>query len=533
MRWKPALLLAVATLAVLGSALRGGFVYDDQVLIARNPALLGSDFGAMLTSPMFGGATGYWRPLTTLLLWSGYAIGGATGIHALALLLHVANALLVRDLAERLLGDPRPAFWTALLFAVHPVQVESVAWCAAINDPLWGLFALLALRSAVRRRGSGPRGLPWAAAAFALAALLAKENGIVALPLAWAVAAERHTLRPFALATALVVTAWWLLRLAALRDTAALLPGGEPGLGIAGLRAASAPAELLLRHLLAIAWPWPLSPLRPFALDVGSTTALAWMLGAIAVAGALSWLSWSLPRTRAAAALLVLPLLPTLARFSAIGAHPIGDRYLYLSVSGAALLVAATPVGRRPWLAAPLAAALAVLAFAQVGVYRDQAAFVAHCRAHAAEDPVVLVMSGNLALLAEPRDLARADAEFALAERHAEATAGGHPLRVLADARLGRAWCLFFATQGSRSSAAQLVAAFQRAVQADDRNAAAWSGLGVAYGATGNAVEGERALRRSLALDPASTETWANLRNLYRLTGNTAGMRECEAHLPD
>lgn len=524
----PEMALAVVAVACFWPVLFGAYIGDDLRLIVQNHSLRADDLLAVLTQPMFGREHGYWRPLTMLVLWLGQHLG-PFGVHAIALAIHVVDTLAVRRIA--LWFVPRtPALWVAVLFAIHPVQAESVGWCAAINDPLWATLALLAARCAVRSRDAGHAGLPWRVAALGFCALLAKENGVMAVPIAWAVAgAERRALRPFAVAAAIALGSWWLLRTLALGTAAPMLPGGEPGIAATGWRAISAPAELLLRHLQVLVVPWPLSPLRPFAATIGAGAAVAWLIGMLLALAGLAALARRPGPRRAASLLVILPLLPTLVRFAAIGAHPLGDRYLYLSALGASLLVLTVPIARRPWL---LAAAFAALTFAQLGVFRDQAAFAAHCRANAPEDPIVLVISGNEALTRTPPDLATADAAFALAERFAAPTPDGRAPRVLADARLGRAWCLFLQPPGAgpRSGSA-LVAAFQRAIDADDHNVSAWIGLGVAHGATGNAVESERALRHALSLEPTSPKAWANLANLYRQTGNQPGLRECEAHL--
>ncbi|MCA8951930.1 MAG: hypothetical protein KDE27_20645, partial [Planctomycetes bacterium] len=164
----PVAILLVAVVATFSPALFGNYAWDDTHLIAHNGALLRSDLGALLGEPLFGMQRGFWRPITLLVLWVGHQLGGAFGVHLLALLLHGGNCVLVLGLARRWLL-PWPALWVALLFALHPVQVESVAWCAAINDPLWVLFALLAIGSAVRWRDRGSRGLPWATAGCVLA----------------------------------------------------------------------------------------------------------------------------------------------------------------------------------------------------------------------------------------------------------------------------------------------------------------------------------------------------------------------------
>lgn len=525
---RPRLVLLLAILAVFWPALLGDYVYDDHRLVQQNAALLQSDLGALLGRPLYGAEFGYWRPLTSLLLWLGHTVGGPAGVHALALLLHSTSALLALDLLQRGGFGERAALVAALLFALHPVQVEAVAWGAAINDPLWGAATLLAVRSAACWRDAGARGAPWAAGGWVLAALLAKENAVVAplfvlAAVAWwpGAAVPPPTRRPLQralLPLAAAGAAWWLLR---------ALVFGEPlaGLGHAGdvaplatLRAVSAPAELLLRHLGLLLWPWPPTPFR--SLDAAAGTAACWgFLGGAAVLpiGVVLFRRRLSPTTRFALAALLLPLLPTLVGWRHVGAHPIGERYLYLAVLGFAALALQWPRSGRaravPWFAA---ACCAVGSFAQTWHWHDDAALVRHGLATAPGDGQVLVLAGDTALAraqaGDARALAAARGAYDAALRAGPVPAPGAVVRTFADARLGLAWCLLVEQRGERGPGTPaLLAAFEAAVAADGRSAAAWTGLGVANAIAGRRDEAERAFRRALELEPDRTEAWTNL----------------------
>ncbi|MEE8467878.1 MAG: hypothetical protein V3T22_05455, partial [Planctomycetota bacterium] len=148
-------LLLLSILLAYWRVLGAEFVYDDVRLVEVNPNV--SSLGAALRAffePLwaFEDPTGtfqnaYWRPLTVLTLALGRWISGMEpwAHHALSLCLHGLATLVAWRFASRLLSNPTLGFAVALVFALHPVHVESVAWIAAINDPLYGLFALLAL----------------------------------------------------------------------------------------------------------------------------------------------------------------------------------------------------------------------------------------------------------------------------------------------------------------------------------------------------------------------------------------------------
>jgi len=141
--WQRAALIAaiiIAVAVVYLPALRGDFVWDDTLLITGNP-LLRSYSG--LLEIWSGGRTADYLPLTNTVFWIENHLFGedATGYHAVNILLQVANALLVWRLLERL---NIPGAWLAgLIFGIHPIHAESVAWISELKNVLSMFFALL------------------------------------------------------------------------------------------------------------------------------------------------------------------------------------------------------------------------------------------------------------------------------------------------------------------------------------------------------------------------------------------------------
>ena len=138
-----ALILCGLTILVYRPAWNGGFIWDDDDYVTKN---------ALLTAP-----DGLWRiwfsldapsqyfPLvyTTFRMERGLWGLNPAGYHWVNLLLHVANALLLWRL---LVGLKIPGAWLgAAIFALHPVQVESVAWITERKNVLMGLFFLMTL----------------------------------------------------------------------------------------------------------------------------------------------------------------------------------------------------------------------------------------------------------------------------------------------------------------------------------------------------------------------------------------------------
>jgi len=177
---------AVTALAFL-PILQNGFVdLDDAEGLVVNTWIRGlgaANLRWMLTTFHLG----HWQPLAWLSFALDYRLWGldARGFHLSGLLLHAANAGLLAVLAERLLACAdvpagrrlAGAVTAALLWSVHPLRVESVAWATERRDVLSGFFFLATLLAYVPGPGRPPR-IGWALAGTALT-LASKASGMV------------------------------------------------------------------------------------------------------------------------------------------------------------------------------------------------------------------------------------------------------------------------------------------------------------------------------------------------------------------
>jgi protein O-mannosyl-transferase len=141
--WLFAMVLVLATIFAYRPAWNGGFVWDDDFYVTKNRLLTAPD-GLRLIWFSLESPSQYF-PLTYTSFRIERMLWGLkpTGYHWVNILLHTANALLV----WRLLAVLRvPGAWLAAgIFALHPVQVESVAWITERKNVLMGFFFLLAL----------------------------------------------------------------------------------------------------------------------------------------------------------------------------------------------------------------------------------------------------------------------------------------------------------------------------------------------------------------------------------------------------
>jgi tetratricopeptide (TPR) repeat protein len=176
--WLLAAVLVVAVFLVYQPVWHGGFIWDDDSFLTDNPLIKAHD-----------GLYGFWFtdkppdyfPLTSSMLWLEWRLWGlnAIGYHLVNILLHGFSAVLLWRVLRRL---SVPGAWMAgLLFAVHPVNVESVAWITERKNVLPMVFYLLAFLTYFRFEENGRRRWYIVALGMFLLGLLAKTS-VVMLP---------------------------------------------------------------------------------------------------------------------------------------------------------------------------------------------------------------------------------------------------------------------------------------------------------------------------------------------------------------
>jgi len=198
-RWTSRLvsvLIAVVTFAAFLPTLQNQFVaWDDGKNLLNNYHYRG--LGWTQLRWMWTTHRGHYIPLTWMTFGLDYLLWGMNpvGYHLTNLLLHVANAVVfffvVRRLLTRALSSPSERGYAlavsagvaALVFAIHPLRVESVAWATERRDVLSGLLYLLTILVYLRasERGERGRGWYWGAVAVFVLALLSKSM-VVNLP---------------------------------------------------------------------------------------------------------------------------------------------------------------------------------------------------------------------------------------------------------------------------------------------------------------------------------------------------------------
>ena len=139
-----ALALGLLVVASYLPALEAGFVWDDTIFADEPVVHAWSGLWNIWFSPADIKKEGHYWPVVYTSFWLEHKLWGMNplGYHAVNLLLHIANVLLIWRILGRLAV---PGAWViAAVFAVHPLHVESVAWVIERKDLLSALFYLTA-----------------------------------------------------------------------------------------------------------------------------------------------------------------------------------------------------------------------------------------------------------------------------------------------------------------------------------------------------------------------------------------------------
>jgi hypothetical protein len=404
-----AVALVVAVVLFARSVGHGLLDWDDHLTIAGNPAFQPADWQGLL-SGWTGPYLALWTPLTHTVWWLLAALGsGPGGYHAVSVLCHgLASAVVARLALLAVRADGGSTSGSALLaatlggvlFAVHPAQVESVAWASGLKDVLAGLLGWTAVWVLAERAGGGGGGGPLragvAAVVFALA-LLAKPSA-VAFPIAGGVLlalAHGMAWRKAAMAAAVGL----LLAIPVAIVAKAVQPPNDVFVPTVGQRVLVA-GDVLAVYCRRVVVPWPLAVdlARPPQVQVREPLLAVMGLVPLCVLAA-AWAADRAWRERergaggvfggvVAAFVLVAPVLG-LVPFQYQRYSTVADHYLYPAL-GAVAVAAAVLVGRllgsrsaRRWTMMAAAVALPVYAAASwvyLGQWSDTRTLFEHNR---------------------------------------------------------------------------------------------------------------------------------------------------------
>jgi tetratricopeptide (TPR) repeat protein len=512
---------------VYAPALRAGFVWDDDTMLTANPLIHAADGLRRIwftTQP-----ADYW-PVTYTSLWLEWRCWGlhAAGYHAINILLHAGTVVLLWILLRHL--KIPGAFLAAALFAVHPVNVESVAWIAQRKELLATLFFLASLLGFGR---TGRRWHAWSLLLF-LFGLLSKGT-VAVLPVVLLILILRHrrlrwsdvwSLAPFfLLAAASVAVNVWFQR----HGSSEIIRAATPWERICGAGAVVwfyLGKALLPAHLTFFYPTWQIQAGNPLwwlpTLAGAALTLWLWRRRHAPGFGALCW-TWLY---------FVAALVPVMGltdvyfmRFSLVA-----DHYEHLALLGVVALAGAagsewerhrsgesarpSPLG--PAVAVALVACLGALTWRQCGSYRDLATLYSSTLE---KNPDAWIAQCNWGALLQ--DQGRWDE----AQVHLEQALRLHPDYPEAEHNLA----LGLAHAGRFQEA---IPHYETALRLKPRYPVALSDLGNALVAVGRAPEAVTAYETALLLRPDEAEFHYNLAlDLARLGRGPEAVRQYDEAL--
>jgi protein O-mannosyl-transferase len=529
------LLLAAITLALYNPVTHHPFVnYDDDRYVSENPHIRQGFTVETFRWALTSTEQANWHPLT----WMSHALDyslfrlNPAGHHFSSVLLHSVNVVLLYLLLIWATGRFGPSLFVAMLFAIHPINVESVAWVAERKNVLCTTFFLLTLWAYgwYARKPDWKRYL--AVAVLFLAGLAAKPM-VITLPFVlllidfWPldrVAAEdsrgRDLSRPkfawsklvsekLALLTLSLASAWITMHAqqtgGAMRSTVQFSPGVRLGNAI----------YAYAMYLWKMVWPSHLAPLYPHPGD----TLAAWRVAIAALLLiAITAVVWRFRERRYLVAgwLWFLGTLVPVLGLVQVGDAAMADRYAYIPLIGVFVMISfgvadfstQKNLGLVPALAGvAVLAALAATTLRQIGYWQNNVDLWMHALAVTQNN---FIAEDNLggALLLQGREEE--------AHPHFEAAARINPKDAMSRSNLGT----YFQTHGELGRAVEQYKAAIALTSDPGLLAQTYANLGAAERVLGNDDDSRASFDESLQLNPNQYNAWLGIGLLARKQGH-------------
>lgn len=519
--------LVVITLVAYLPAIQGGFIWDDDDYVTENATLDSLD--GLKSIWLDPSATPQYYPLVHSSFWIENHLWGLQpmGYHIVNVLIHAINALLLWKILRSLVV-PYP-WLIAMIFAIHPVHVESVAWITERKNVLSGLFYLSSaiclwrfwdFGSVPDSRANGRRRWYVAALLCFIGALLSKT-----------VAAT--------FPAAFLVMVWWKRGRLTIGNFVTMAPFFVLGISLGlltvwleknqvGASGIDWELSILDRVLIAgralwfyagkIVWPVPLIfTYHRWDIDTSQIWQFAFPIAAIAVAVGLLFKARQTGRGPLAAVLFFAgTLFPALGFFDV---YPmrfsfVADHFQYLASIGVIALVVATGKAVldrvmdddaffRKLFAGMVVAALCAITWQQGKVYEGLEVL---WRDTLAKNPTSFMAHNNLGALLNRRG------DFKEAEGHLRQSIELKPGFYDSVVNLAKA----HEGQAELDEASRL---YRQATELNPLKPEGWNGLGATAGMKGELDRSEEYLLKALELDPGYANTHANLATLYTARG--------------
>lgn len=353
------IVVLLLTFSIYTGTLNYEFVYDDVTQIVNNHRIkdwsyIPDYFVSHIWVHRDPGENGnYYRPVFLIWLLINYKLFGLNpwSWHFVTVLVHLVATFAIFLLAERLTRDRLTAFFTSLIFGLHPVHIETVAWVSGVTEPLMAVPLIFAFLAYLNNREGRPKARLWFLLSLALysIALLEKETSVVLIGFIFAHewlfkkgALKEHTQRA---RLALIRTIPYLTVTALYLMARTIALNGFSHVS----KENNFPFSVTLTTLPGAVWAYIKLLIFPVGLSADYDTPMVkspefWnfyypALIVASISAGLWKVSRGKPVVQFGILLFLFPLLPVL-RLSIFGDGFLHDRYLYLPSVGFSLLVA-------------------------------------------------------------------------------------------------------------------------------------------------------------------------------------------------
>jgi protein O-mannosyl-transferase len=506
------LILVVISLSIYWQTSTHGFyLYDDGDYVVNNSLILKGITPEGIKWAFSSFHSGNWHPLTWLSHMLDVQLFGvkASGHHLVNLLLHVVNALLVFFLLMRLTSELWRGFAVALLFAIHPLHVESVAWIAERKDLLSGLFFLLTLL-AWERYARKQSIISYLCSLLLFALGLMSKPMLVTLPFIlllldwWPLGRFDAQFRPARLFAEKIP--FFMLSLAS--SIVTFLAQNQAGAVVSFIRS---PLPLRLANAVVsyglyikkMMWPNDLAVFYPSPTAISWWQPAAWGMVLIGVSIVLLKVRKRYPYLVVGWLWYLGMLVPVIGVIQ-VGAQAMADRYTYLPLLGLFIMIswgtgeAATRVARKTAIAACAVVVIGLLTFCawqQAGLWKSNILLFSRALEKA---PVTSLALTNLAkaYIAEGTELKeRWDLDGALKLFNLAAVRSTGSVAATAHSNIG----LILAMQGKNAEAER---AYATSLQYDTTYTEAYYNMGLLHLGEGRLHEAATCFREVVRLDP-------------------------------
>jgi tetratricopeptide (TPR) repeat protein len=512
------LCIACVTFLAFAPALKNGFTnWDDDRFVTANPDVHG--FSAHNLSKIFTSAyVNHYAPLTMLSFMGEYSLFrlDPAAYHLTNVLLHIINALLVFALIYGLSGSYFTGLLTALLFAVHPLQVESVAWIAERKGVLSAAFYFAALIAYLRFMKNGKRTTYAAVMIFFILSLLSKSMAI-SLPFVLLLI-DYLTGRKIDKKTLIEKTPLFILSII---FTVIAIMSKQDAMGqgphYSPVQNILAPAFEICFYLVKSIVPFNLCAL--YDTGEGNALTLIMAVSAAAVCGIAVAVYYSRRYSRIAvfcALYFIVTLAPVLQIVSSGGWTKVADRYTYIPLIGVYFLFASM-------FSYLLKNTFKKLAFARMALFTGCLAIVAFL-VYATSCQCLVWRDGfslwDNAVKTSPSALAYSNRGYALYLRHDYARALDDYNRAI---EINSTYAPIFNKRGNVLNAVgdleHAIEDYTQAIAIDPRYAQAFNNRGVVYKIKGDFGRAAEDFLEAVRLDPRYAQAFGNLGGVYCYRG--------------